>query len=67
LKAVALRFLLALKGGTALMILKIDCDVYLFYDSRVNETFCHLIEPQGTFTSLGLKKKKQQKEIGVTL
>jgi hypothetical protein len=39
------------------MILKIDCDVYLFYDSRVNETFCHLIEPQGTFTSLGLKKK----------
>ena len=49
------------------MILKIDCDVYLFYDSRVNETFCHLIEPQGTFTSLGLKKKKQQKEIGVTL
>ena len=53
LKAVTLRFLLALKGGTALMILKIDCDVYLFYDSRVNETFCHLIEPQGTFTSLG--------------
>lgn len=45
------------------MILKIDCDVYLFYDSRVNETFCHLIEPQGTFTSLGLKKKNNKKKL----